>query len=205
MPTSSPSGAQLLHTEGAWEWCVLTTPDMGHSPHFPITLPSLTPSLVPMEVAVPGAAGGPPGCPPLGQFPRPTLGLPSKPGMEARPCCPRDRRGRSEGRAAECSAWRQCPLGGYGLTRSLAPQALTDPHSEDTREVPSSHLTWGSLAWPWGYGRRLGPRRLSMGRARLPAPVLGLVLSPGPDPASLGEAGSKEKGARGCLPPASTW
>lgn len=29
MPTSSPSSAQLIHTEGDWEWCVLTTPDRG--------------------------------------------------------------------------------------------------------------------------------------------------------------------------------
>ncbi|XP_064307429.1 5'-AMP-activated protein kinase subunit gamma-3 isoform X4 [Phalacrocorax carbo] len=85
------------------------------------------------------------------------------------------------------------------------PQASTEPHSEDTREVQLSHLARGSLAGLWGHGRRLGPWRLSMGRACLPALVLGLVLSPGPDPASLGEAGSGEKRAQGCLPPVSTW
>ncbi|XP_065494342.1 5'-AMP-activated protein kinase subunit gamma-3 isoform X4 [Caloenas nicobarica] len=134
-------------------------------------------------------------------------GLASKPGMEARPHCPLrcpcGCQGGSEGRAAGCPAQHRCPPGGYGLVPSLAPQASTDPRSEDTRELPS--LTQGSLAWPWGCGRRLGLQRLSTGRTYLPILVLGLVLSPGPDPAGLGEAGSREKVAQGCLPPASTW
>lgn len=84
----------------------------------------------------------------------------------------------------------------YGLARSLTLQAPTDPHSQDTREVPLSRLMWSPLAWLWGHGRRLGLQRLSVGRTYLPIAVLGLVLSLGPDPAGLGEAGSEEKGSR---------
>lgn len=184
--------------------CV-NTPDMGLSPHPPFSCRGAFTHPIPSAHG--GVCAGSCWAATEMSLYRPALPSHSRacnPGMEARPCCVRGCPGRSEGHASGCPAQHRCLPRSYGLTLSLAPQALTDSHSEDTREVPSSCLTRGSLAWPWGRGRRLGPWRLSTGRACLPAPVLGLVLSPGPDPASLGEAGSGEKGVGGCLPPAST-
>lgn len=65
-----------------------------------------------------------------------------------------------------------CPQGGYGLTHSLALQALIDTRSEDTREVPQAHPTRGLLL---GYRRAVeggwGPRGSPWGgAAHLPWP-----------------------------------
>lgn len=204
MPALFPSNAQLVYAEGAWWVVCVNTPDMG--PHnFPIMVPSL----------IPGPHGG--GCarscqwatrmfPLQASNPLQFQGLHPSQGWKQDPAVPCavlvvarvGQRAMPQGAQPSISARR----GGYGLVPSLAPQASTDPRSEDTREVLSS--TQGSLAWPWGCGRRLGLQRLSTGRTRLPILVLGLVLSPGPDPAGLGEAGSREKAAQGCLPPVST-
>lgn len=77
IPTSSPSGAQLLHIEGDWEQRGATR-YTSSLPCFPITMPSFTTSMVTMSGVHQDAL--------LWASPSLTPGFPFKTGMEATLC-----------------------------------------------------------------------------------------------------------------------
>lgn len=124
LPTSSPSSAQRLCTEGDWEWCVLAT--HGISP--------LPPSLhFPIPAAHRGgcvrSCRGPLRCPSPAKLP--SL-LPQ--GLHTSKEWRKDPSVHWDGLGGPCHRVPSPALiWGYGLVCSLAPQASTNPHSEDTK------------------------------------------------------------------------